>query len=509
MALYIKKGHQNSRLAHEQVQQFRIIGRAQTRDRVPTRDSLEGCATATAVLTLDDIVKHLGMLVQHGVNEANGGLALGDPLLVDPVQQGREHRSRGRSSRHESGQTTAEDDDVVRDSGDVRVRTTDTVVDTTVSREAAVVDALVVLVARVVLGEVVRDGLVLVVRALVDVAEATAGGELGDGFFGVGRGVRTGGQVGASGGGEVGAGGREVGRVDLVVVAETVAGTGAAAAACNAGVTRRDDHGDTLHAELHELGTLATLVRDGEFGLRATVRDGDHVRGLVGAAHARLVVPAGHVVRVHGVDVVLAGWVLVAVRAIDGVQEGVEEAGRRVVVGVDGIVGLEENRVLRPDQRVRDLEVEVGFSSGLEGAVHGSTSTVHGPEFGVCARGNLGVDRGEEQVQVRLAVDVAQVFVDTQLVTLGRLVALRDVVHGVDAWWGDCQSAQSQQVTQQLLQGESQFLNDRRQASVAATERALLLAIFAVTQLQTVNTRLDEIDVFLHMLGDVIPNFYD
>lgn len=65
------------------------------------------------------------------------------------------------------------------------------------------------------LGQVGVDSGVLVGWAGVDVGEAAAGGEAGDGDLGVLSGAGAGGEVGGAGGGEVGAGRWEVGVEDF------------------------------------------------------------------------------------------------------------------------------------------------------------------------------------------------------------------------------------------------------------------------------------------------------
>lgn len=242
--------------------------------------------------------------------------------------------------------------------------------------------------ARVVLGEVVLHRLLLVVGALVDVAEATTGGELGRGHFGVLLGVSTGREEGTSRDGEVGAGSRKVRCIDVVILAQAAAGSGGAVAS-NARVTGGNHNRHTLHSQLHELMALAALVRDGQVALSSTVGNGNDVGRLVHATLKLALVAAVNVVRVCRVEVRVIFVALRAVRSINGVEKVVQETLVGVVLLVHGVVGLKQNRVLRPDERVRDLEVQVGFGTGLELALGGGLGTIDQAMDRVSASGNV------------------------------------------------------------------------------------------------------------------------
>lgn len=340
---------------------------------------------ATARVTpLRDIIKHLGMRIQHGVHKSHGRLADREPLLVNPSQDGCKHRRSSRGTANKRRHALVEDHDVVRDGCDVRVRAPNPVVDAAVLREAAVVDALVERVPGIGAGEVVLDGLLLVVCALVDVAEPAARGERGHGDFFVLAGVGAEGEVAPADGGEVGTGGREVRGEDFPFRPEALSGGGIAIPAFDAGVAGCDDDGDTLQAEFHPLGALAALVRDGEVSLGAAVRDGENLGGLVDAA-----LELAFVAAVGGIGVrrVQRGD-LAAVGSIDSIQKGVQKATEVVVCCVIWIICLKENGVLRPDDRIRDLKVQVGFGPCIGHAGWG-LSAVDGLQDGMSALGNL------------------------------------------------------------------------------------------------------------------------
>jgi hypothetical protein len=73
------------------------------------------------------------------------------------------------------------------------------------------------------------------------------------------------------------ASGRETGSENLALGSETLTLSG------NTIVARRDDDGNTLETELHDLVTLPSLVVDVEV-LTSAVGDGDDIRGLVNSA---------------------------------------------------------------------------------------------------------------------------------------------------------------------------------------------------------------------------------
>lgn len=150
--------------------------------------------------------------------KSNRLLANSNPLLINPVDNSRKSRRTRRSATNKLKHAIHNDNNIVANRGDIRVSASSLVV------AAALGDALgrvvhagsaVGLVGGGVLGEVGVDSGVLVGWAGVDVREAAAGGEAGDGDFGVLLGAGAGGEVGGAGGGEVRAGRWEVGVEDF------------------------------------------------------------------------------------------------------------------------------------------------------------------------------------------------------------------------------------------------------------------------------------------------------
>lgn len=135
---------------------------------------------------------------------------------------------------------------------------------------------------------------------------------------------------------------------------------------CNTGITRCNEDGDTLHAELHEFVALSLLVGSGKIGLLTTVRDADDVGRLVDSTLQLTLVATWSGIWVwwiQGAVSSLAECRVCAVRSIDSVQEVVEKALIGVVCLVDRVICLEENGLLGVDQRVGNLEVEVGLGA--------------------------------------------------------------------------------------------------------------------------------------------------
>lgn len=117
-----------------------------------------------------------------------------------------------------------------------------------------------------------------------------------------------------------------------------------------------------MHAELHDLAALALLVVGGQVVFLLAVGDGDDVGGLVDAALELALVAEGIWVRVNWVYVgvsSLAKRRIGAVRAIDGVEEGVEETAAAFETGgVEDVVCLVEYAVLWVDDGVWRMSVD-------------------------------------------------------------------------------------------------------------------------------------------------------
>lgn len=69
--------------AQKQIQHLRVVRRAKTRDRVPPLDGGEAVGAAARVAAVLDVVQYRGVLVQDGVDEADGLLAGVEALLID------------------------------------------------------------------------------------------------------------------------------------------------------------------------------------------------------------------------------------------------------------------------------------------------------------------------------------------------------------------------------------------------------------------------------------------
>lgn len=121
------------------------------------------------------------------------------------------------------------------------------------------------------------------------------------------------------------------------------------------------------------------MVRGREVGLLATVRDRNDVGGFVDTTLELALVASRCWVRVRWVEPRVSGLSkggIATVRAINGIQEVVEEALEDVVVLVDWVIRLEQNCVLRVDDWVRDLEVQVRLGSCLREVCLWSDGTV-------------------------------------------------------------------------------------------------------------------------------------
>ena len=387
---------------------------------------------------------------QSRVHEAHGRLSDRNPLLVDTVDDGRKDGRRCRGTANEGRLPVEDDSHVVANGREIRISTAAAVVDAAVGDSSAGVVGARRAVALVgsghVAGQVGADNLRLVARHGIDVGEPTARGEAGDGALGIGGGASTSWEGGGAEGGDVGAGGGEVRVENLAGAAEAairVAVVGAAGR--DAGVTRGDDDGSALHAELHHLSALALLVVGGQVVLLLAVGDGDDVGGLVDAALS-LPLEATLGVGVLGVDWGVAGLAKGAegaVGTVEGIEESVQEASSTLTTGgVVGIVGLEDDAVLWVDDGVGDLEIEVGLGSW---AAAGSSATVDTIDLGLGGGGNvtrpmsicpshirrhdLRGKGAEELGQVR-AGEVVTLLENAELIACRSLASFGDVVEG-------------------------------------------------------------------------------
>lgn len=146
-------------------EQLGVVGSSQTSDGVPALDSREAnvaalaggavaVGTAQVLVARGDVVERVGVLVQDGIEEAEGTLLAGDDALVDDAVD-ETGKDGGRLGRAAAGALAAVDDDdtVEAVGGDVGVATAGAVVDAAVVGDDTV-GGVVRLVAGVVLGKV-------------------------------------------------------------------------------------------------------------------------------------------------------------------------------------------------------------------------------------------------------------------------------------------------------------------------------------------------------------------
>lgn len=249
-------------------------------------------------------------------------------------------------------------------------------------------------------------------------------------------------KIGRSNGGHVRARSREIRGEDIAVLAKAVAWSWVTTTTSNARVTRCDNNRDTLHAKLHDFTALAALIGNWEIGLGGSIRDRDHIGWLIDAALKLALVAAliwvriGRIERRDGI----------AVRSIDGIQKGVQEALEGVVILIDVVVCLEENSILRPDDGVRDLEIKIRFRpcvlsrcrrSGTVDALQGRMSAGRDVpiedsvrvEFRLKGAGNqLRGQILEEVIKILLSINVPDALEDAKLVALGGCPSVGNVV---------------------------------------------------------------------------------
>lgn len=435
--------------SHEQAQHLRVVWSTKTSDWIPAGCARETLSSAARVASDGDVVEHFGVGIledmladvfkkraeletyQNGVHEADDGFASSETLFVDTVQDGSEDWSRGGSSTLEDRLALVEDDNVVSDSSHIRISTTSPVEDSPSSTNVGVVSSGVRLIWRRVVSQEAVDSCLLISRLRIDVRESTTGWEAGDGDLSILGDVSALGEECGSCAGDERAGNWEIGREDLVSGTQA----GRVVAASDTGVSGSDNDRNTLESELHPFIALALLVVGREVRLLLSVRDGDDVGGLVDTA-LELTLESSWVgiwvagVKSWGVTSLTEGGIG-AVGAVNAVKEVVEETGEVVVGLVEIIIGLEQNGVLRIDDGVGELEIQVRFSSSSGNGNWGS-STVNTVQDGLGALRNVGSEFSEEAVQVLLGVGVS-LLKDTELVSGVGQLGIGDVVKSFDA----------------------------------------------------------------------------
>ena len=180
---------------------------------------------------------------------------------------------------------------------------------------------------------------------------------------------------------------------------------------------------------------MALLVARGEVVFLPTVGDGDDVGGFVDTALEGSFVAAGLRVWVRWVEWRISGLAESAVRAvapIDGVEEVVQESRICVTCFVDVVVSLEEDGVLRVDDRVGNLKVEIRFGPGCRDR-RGSSGSIDTIQGWVRSQWYVWGERQKEFIQVCLAVFVVEVFEDPKLIAGSCFGWVGDIVQSLDA----------------------------------------------------------------------------
>lgn len=139
---------------------------------------------------------------------------------------------------------------------------------------------------------------------------------------------------------------------------------------------------------------------------------------------------------VDGVDGGVAGLAkcgIVAVRPVNGIEESVEETSssfetERIV----DVVCLEENGVLRVDNGVGDLEVEVALTTSVDAWCETTIDTF---KFRHGCEGNVRGQSSEELDEILGCIKVT-LLEDAELIAWRSFCGLSNVVHGSDA--GGC-----------------------------------------------------------------------
>lgn len=96
--------------AHKERQHGRVVGRAESSDRVPALRHLETARATARVVANGNVVEHFWVGVEHGVDEADGGLACRDELVVDARQDTGEGGRGSTGSADERWGALVEDD---------------------------------------------------------------------------------------------------------------------------------------------------------------------------------------------------------------------------------------------------------------------------------------------------------------------------------------------------------------------------------------------------------------
>lgn len=372
---------------------------------------------------------------QNLVHEADRGLVRRKTVLIHQSQDCAPNRRGQTSSADRIPAALGVQDEVIADGADVGVSSSANVVDAITHIAKVRSRCLIPSEVECDLVKIISNGAGLPRRRVEVVAETTTGREACSGALGeCCRAVAHGVELRAADREHVWACSVRVWVKDGALRARTTRSVAKVALiAPHAVVARGHDDRGALQAQLHDLVALALKVVCGQIALAATIRYGDDVGGLVDAALQLALVAVG--VRVGWVEAFrgsavagLAVGAVGAVAAVDGVEESVveTEVGRvegRLVDLVVLIVGLEENRALRPDEGPRCHEVEVRLHTSIifinAGLFDGTHRAINESVFGVRAVGDIRVESAEERVQIVLAVVIVERLKDTQLIARG------------------------------------------------------------------------------------------
>lgn len=118
-----------SREVGGEIQELGEDGGSKTSDGVPTRSALESLAAVVGVDSLEGVSKDRGVLVEQGVDETKGFLALGETVVVEEGDDTSPDGGGTRSSSDLAVLSVDNDLDVLADTGDIGVGTSVTVVE--------------------------------------------------------------------------------------------------------------------------------------------------------------------------------------------------------------------------------------------------------------------------------------------------------------------------------------------------------------------------------------------
>ena len=209
-------------------------------------------------------------------------------------------------------------------------------------------------------------------------------------------------------GGHIGAGGwkARIKHAGGAVVVGAVWADTLASVASDAVVTRGVEDGGALEAEFHVFVALADFIGGSEVGFVIAVRGGDYFRGGEAATILRTGVATVEGVRIGRILSRVIAALIGAVRAVDGVEEGVEGST------FDQVAHLVKSYWLRINQGHSVLKVEIRFAVVFEafrlGLYDGSVHKVRCGSDLLLIFGKV----GEEHVKISLEIGFGSVLDD-------------------------------------------------------------------------------------------------